>query len=260
MKTRWHPVARAMLLGLVWLLQTGAATVGSPIASKSAEARQRYEQGDFDEALRLYRDAQLEDPHSPLLHFNVGDALFKLADYPGAQREFESALATQDPVLRESTLYNMGNTYFQQQQFAPAVEAYKQALDLGPENLDAKANLELALQQLEQQQQEQQQQQQQQQEQREQEREQDGEQGEPQDARSEREEQREPPDEGEQETRQQQPQEPSGAQEQQRPAGEPDEGMAPEEAERILLGLKDQEKDAQVRRFKATVQTRGKDW
>ena len=258
MKTRWHPVARAMLLGLVWLLQTGAATVGSPIASKSAEARQRYEQGDFDEALRLYRDAQLEDPHSPLLHFNVGDALFKLADYPGAQREFESALATQDPVLRESTLYNMGNTYFQQQQFAPAVEAYKQALDLGPENLDAKANLELALQQLEQQQQEQQQQQQQ--EQREQEREQDGEQGEPQDARSEREEQREPPDEGEQETRQQQPQEPSGAQEQQRPAGEPDEGMAPEEAERILLGLKDQEKDAQVRRFKATVQTRGKDW
>ena len=135
------------LLLVSWLMLTGT-TVGDPVANKGVEAKKHYEQGEFEEALRLYRDAQLEEPESPLLHFNVGDALFKLEDYPGALEEFKAALDGAAPKLREQALYNMGNALVQQQQFAPAIEAYKQALDLDSGNMDAKANLELALQYL----------------------------------------------------------------------------------------------------------------
>ena len=260
MRKRRPYMAPAALLGLAWLVQTGAATVGSAVASKSAEARQHYQRGEFEAALRLYRDAKLEDPHSPLLHYNVGDALFKLGDYPAARREFEAALASPEPALRESTLYNIGNTHFREQQFGPAVEAYKQALELDPDNLDAKANLELALQYLEQEEQPQEQQSQQQ-EQQEQEKQQDGQQNQEQQDQPQREEDQQRSDERREPQEQHEQQEPSGAQEQQRAAGEEDEErMSPEEAERILLGLRDQEKDAQVRRFKATVPVQGKDW
>lgn len=53
------------------------------------------------------------------------------------------------------TLYNLGNAQLAAEQPAAAIEAYKNALRLDPAQLDAKHNLELALQALEQQQSEQ---------------------------------------------------------------------------------------------------------
>ena len=64
-----------VLLG-IWLVVCGA-TVGDPVASKSAEALEHYQRGEYDQALQLYRDALLDRPDAPELHFNVGDALFK---------------------------------------------------------------------------------------------------------------------------------------------------------------------------------------
>ena len=110
----WGAVAAAMLATANGHAQE---TVGDPVASRSGEAREHYESGDYEEALRLYRDALLERPESPELRFNIGDALFKLGDYDGALSEYQAALAGEDPSLRSDTFYNLGNVLFQQQQF-----------------------------------------------------------------------------------------------------------------------------------------------
>ena len=153
---------RAAMLAGMWCLAT-AATVGDPVVQKSAAALEQYRSGEYAAALNLYRDALVDRPEAPELHFYVGDALFKNGDYEKALQEFAQVLKAPGEKIRAQAHYNMGNSYFQQQAFEQAVESYKQSLQLDPADEDAKVNLELALEQLQQQDQDQQDQQDQQQ-------------------------------------------------------------------------------------------------
>ena len=78
------PFAAFFGLPVAWILLSGA-TVGDPVASKCAEALRLFELGAFDQALQLYRDAQLERPDEPALNFNVGNSLFKQGDLESFQ-------------------------------------------------------------------------------------------------------------------------------------------------------------------------------
>lgn len=150
---RW----RAATLALLWTALT-AARVGDPVADKAEAAREEYLKGQYGEALRLYRDAQVEAPKLPALHFNVGDALLKTGDAAAALKEYERALTlTGDAALRARTRYNMGNVFYGQQDYQQAAQAYREALEADSGDQDAKANLELVLQQLQQQRQQNQQ-------------------------------------------------------------------------------------------------------
>ena len=144
-------VTRVLLGFGSWLIFCGE-TAGDPVAQKSAEALEYYESGDYDKALNVYRDALVDQPDTPELHFNVANALFKNGDYEKALQEFDQVLKTPDEKIRAQALYNKGNTFFQQQGFEQAIEAYKQALELDAEDEDAKVNLELALEKLQDQQ------------------------------------------------------------------------------------------------------------
>ena len=222
---------RGLLAGGAWLTLTGA-TVGDPVANKSAKAHELYQGGEYDKALNLYRDALVDRPEAPELHFNVGDALFKSGDYEKALQEFEQALKIPVDRARAQAHYNIGNTLFQQQDYEKAIEAYKEALQLHATDEDAKVNLELALEQLQQQQDQEDQQDQDEQEEQDQQQQQ------------------------QQEQEQQEPQD--DQQEEQAQSG--DEPISPEEAQQLLDALKDREEEAQKRRFRATGKAQGKDW
>jgi tetratricopeptide (TPR) repeat protein len=240
----------------LWLFTCGA-TVGDPVAEKSAEALEHYQREEYDSALRLYRDALVNRPDAPELHFNVGDALFKSGDYESALREFERALSIEGDKARAQAHYNMGNAHFQQQQFEQAVESYRQALELEARDEDAKVNLELALEQL-QQQQDQQQQQQDQQDQDQQDRDQDQQQQDQQQQDQQQQDQQQQ-DRQQQQQDQQDQQQQNQQQQQQQPAQE-GEKISPEEAQQLLDALEDREQEAQKRRFRATGRAVGKDW
>ena len=139
-------------LGAIWCVTT-AATVGDPVASKSAAALEHYERGEYAEALQLYRDAQLERPDMSELNFNVGGTLFKNGELETALREFGQAASAGSDDLKAAAHYNMGNVFYQQNQYQQAIDAYRQALQLNSADRDTKANLELALRQLQEQQQ-----------------------------------------------------------------------------------------------------------
>ena len=263
-------------LPVTWFFST-AATVGDPVASKSAEALSLFKQGAFEQALQLYRDAQLERPDEPALNFNVGSSLFKQGDLETALQELSRAAEQADGLLGASAHYNMGNVWFQQQQYEQAIASYRQALELNAKDLDSKANLELALQKLDEQQQQQQQDQQdqnQEQNQDQDQQDQNQEQNQDQDQQEQGEEQQDSGEQDPQDTGQpEQEQAPSqpdegGGEDQERgqqseTEGEPEqseEHIGQKEAEQLLEALKNREIDAQKRRYRATSASRGKDW
>jgi Ca-activated chloride channel family protein len=97
-----------------------------------------------DEALKYYKDAEVEKPKQPVLDYNIGSALYKQNKYPEALQRYTRALNTDDPKFQADAYYNSGNTLFRAQRYAEAISAYKKSLEINTDDADAKYNLELA--------------------------------------------------------------------------------------------------------------------
>jgi Ca-activated chloride channel family protein len=112
----------------------------------------QYAQAAYAEALEAYRRAEVEAPERPEPHYNAANAHNRLGQVEETLAETQQALKSEDVQLRAQAWYNLGNAYLDAQRWAEAIKAYREALRLVPDDLDAKHNLELALKQLEQQQ------------------------------------------------------------------------------------------------------------
>jgi Ca-activated chloride channel family protein len=105
----------------------------------------------YGPALREYKDAEALAPDRAEPRTNSGNVKHELEDYLGALDEYSAALPLADPATQAIIYYNLGNTHFRGGEFPQAVEAYKHALRLNPDDVDAKYNLELAQKQIEEQ-------------------------------------------------------------------------------------------------------------
>jgi Ca-activated chloride channel family protein len=101
-----------------------------------------YQNGAYDQALQGFLDDQIEHPEDPIAALNVGSAHYEMRNYSEADRAFATAALSADPTLRNKALYSLGNSAYRQGRLQEAVELYKQALELDPEDVDAKFNLE----------------------------------------------------------------------------------------------------------------------
>lgn len=119
---------------------------------------QSYQDGQYDEALKRFIEGQLKDPDNPDVLYNIGSAYYKSGDYKAAQEHFSQALSKASPELKAKLLYNLGNTAFRQKQLQEAAKDYEAALQLAPEDQQAKDNLAYVKKQIQQQQQQQNQQ------------------------------------------------------------------------------------------------------
>ena len=119
-------------------------------AQESQEGKRRrpdspyeaYDAGLFDEALQGFVDLQVERPEDPEVALNVGSTQYQMRNFPEADRTFSKAAMAQDPSVRGQALYNLGNSAYRQGRLQEAVELYKAALEIDPDDEDAKFNLE----------------------------------------------------------------------------------------------------------------------
>jgi len=212
------------------------------------KGNQALTEGDQQTALNFYHQAEVERPETPELEYNIAGALYKDEKYEEAVDKLQKSLVMQDAAKESSAHYNLGNVYYRMGDFQNAIQSYQRSLEITPEDIDAKYNLELARKMLKEQMkpenQEQQQQQEQEQPQPEQQQEQEEQQSQPQDQDEKQDEQ--------DENQQQQPQ----------PEERNEDEMSKEDAERILNALKDDEKELQKdqERFKVRGDYRGNDW
>ncbi len=139
------------------LLLAGLVTGSQPLWSQAGrekvlEGNRNYSEGDYDKALELYREALEENPDSPAIRFNLGDAHFKKEELEDATDSFSQALKSEDPAIKSRAQYNLGNSLFRQGKLQESLSAYREALKLAPGDRDAKHNLEFVLKQLQEQQ------------------------------------------------------------------------------------------------------------
>ncbi len=251
----YYPVL-AFFLPLLFLNATAYAQGAG--RAKVLAGNRAYAEEKFDEANDKYRDAQIDNPESPIIHFNVGDALYQKNNYEEALKSYQSAVQnSNDPKLQAQSYYNLGNTLYRTDKLQESITAYQQALKLDPSDEDAKFNLEYVRRKLKENAQKQPQDQQQQQQQQKQQQDQNN--GDEQ-KKSEQQKQDEQNGEQKREQKNEQQQNEEQQQAQQQPA-KPGE-LSKEEAGRLLEALQNQEKEAQK---KKQAQVRGrvrvdKDW
>ena len=216
---------------MAFLLMAGALLVPGALSAQRSlveEANRLYAEGRYAEAHEMYLEALRENPGSPLIRFNEGNALYQNQEFERALEAYRDAIESGDTALAEGAWYNLGNSFFRQQQLDASLEAYKQALRINPGDLDAKHNLERVLEQMEEQENQQDQQNQNQDDQNQE--------------NQENQDQQQPPPEGDPEQddrRQDQPPPENDEQRQEQPVQPPPGQMTPEEAERLLQAIQE---------------------
>jgi Ca-activated chloride channel family protein len=153
---------RKLLTITVFSMLTLAAC-GTSVEQFNNDGNEAYNDRNYEGALAAYQQAQSRSPELAIPHYNAANVHYRTQGYDQAQLELEQTLVKDNSGnLTQNGFYNLGNTFFRSQQFEQAIDAYKEVLRLNPDDLEAKYNLELALQQLQQQQEQDQQQDQQQ--------------------------------------------------------------------------------------------------
>jgi len=119
------------------------------LSGKVDKANEAFAEGKLDEAFMAYSDGILADQDSKELQFNLGDVHYQKGNFEEARKAFEQALAHEGKGKRSQAYYNLGNTLYRlgmasqdMKGLEHAIEAYKQALELNPDDVDAKYNIE----------------------------------------------------------------------------------------------------------------------
>lgn len=239
----------AAILAICCLLILAKLTAADDFANMVDRGNEAFKEGNYKEALEYYHQAEVERPETPELYYNIGGALYKEQKYEEAVDKLQKSFATDNVEHETSGHYNLGNVYYRMGDYQQAILSYRKSLELNPNDIDAKYNLELARKMLKEQMKPESQQDQQQQQQQKEQQDKDQEQK-----------------ENQQDQQQPQPQEDQQQQDQRDKEKQPQEmdenEMSKEDAERILNALKDDERELQKkqRRFRAKGNYQGNDW
>jgi Ca-activated chloride channel family protein len=109
-----------------------------------------YNRGEYDKALKLFIDAQLDQPDRPDILYNIGNAYYHTGDYEAAAKNYKESLKTENKLLQQKAHYNLGNANFRKKQYEDAVKNYESALNLNPDDIQTRQNLEYVKQVMEQ--------------------------------------------------------------------------------------------------------------
>jgi Ca-activated chloride channel family protein len=112
-----------------------------------------YKKGDYKNAASLYKTVLGKDSKNTTAKFNLGNSLYKQSDLASAEKYYDEVTSSTDASLKAKSFYNKGVAEAQQQKLPEAIESFKQALLLTPEDDDTRENLQKAINDLKKQQQ-----------------------------------------------------------------------------------------------------------
>lgn len=216
-----------------------------------------YENQEFEAAQQYYESVLMERGNNPEAHFGRGASSFQQGDLETAKQSFEQSLKSEDASLQAKAMYNLGNTFYQNQKTEEALAFYRKALELDPTDKEAKYNYEyLKYQQEPPKDENQEQDQNQDQENKDQEEQEQDKQEKEEEEQENQEEKDEKQEEQNQDQQQQQEQ-----QQQQQEASEEEKAQDLKQAESILDALKQDEKIMQKQQIaRAKSRKLAKDW
>jgi Ca-activated chloride channel homolog len=132
----------SLLCGLMIFIQPVYAL---PFRSELNRGNDHYKKGNYSQAENVYGKILDKKKNDLKARFNLGDSLYKEGRFKESEEVFKGlADAPIDKNLRGKAFYNLGNSFFKQEDYKSAIGAYEEALKIDPKDEDAKSNLELA--------------------------------------------------------------------------------------------------------------------
>jgi tetratricopeptide (TPR) repeat protein len=120
---------------------------------KNNEGVSRYDKGKPNDAYGFFTDALGDSPFAPEIQFNIGDAFLQMKDVDKAISQYRLAIklapgtSKREQEIRFRSFFNIGAVSSSQSKTDEALEAYQQALEIKPDSLEVKTNMELLTQQ-----------------------------------------------------------------------------------------------------------------
>lgn len=102
-----------------------------------------FKKGEFDKAIQYYESTLAKGGAADKAHFGIGTSALSQGNVEMAMDAFERALNSEDDALKAKAYYNMGNTLFNMKRNEESLAFYRKALELNPNDTDAKYNYEM---------------------------------------------------------------------------------------------------------------------
>src|SRR3954467_1318552 len=149
----------ALMLSTVFAgRQVLAGDVGErQVAVEINKANGLLRSGDVDGAVKAYHQVQSGAPERTDLSYNIAVAQYRKGDMAAAEGLFKQAAASENDALAAKARYNLGNCNYAAalrsaendhpaaiKGLEKAIENYRSALEIDPNDADSRANIELA--------------------------------------------------------------------------------------------------------------------
>lgn len=135
-------MAKSVLGVLIWAFLTGPAAAG-PFSDPAQDGVDRYNEKQYKKALKEFEAARLAEPGNGDVLYNLASTYYQLGSFDHAVEAFTAAEGSlSDPEMKQKAHYNKGNAYYRMGNADAAIREYKKALELAPDDVDAKYNLE----------------------------------------------------------------------------------------------------------------------
>ena len=104
---------------------------------------EHYNNQKFDDAKKYYEALIVGNESIPEAHFGKGAASYQLGEFDSARDSFDKSLKSSDDLVKSKAYYNLGNTFYKNNKKDEAIKYYRKALELNPNDKEAKFNYEL---------------------------------------------------------------------------------------------------------------------
>ena len=220
-----------VILSIVVFLLSSSDCLWASARSKVKQGNRYFNQKKYEKSIERYRDAQIDSPESKEIYFNIGNSLYRTGKHEDAMKEYEKSTYSKDTLLQSEAYYNMGNSLYRQGNMPESIVYYKKALELNPEDEDAKYNIEFVQKKIKEMM--------------------DKQKDQPQDQQQKQQKQGEEKEEEKVKKEGDEDKDKEEEQAQKKEDGKKEDEMSEEDAQRILNALEDDEKKAQKERQKA---------
>ena len=112
-------------------------------------ARQAYNSKNYAKALKYYESAQKKAPDNIDLSDEMAQSAYKACEFEKAEKIYQqSSGSKKNKAQRSDSFHNLGNSRMQQEDYAGAVDAYKESLRNNPKDDRTRYNLSEAIRRL----------------------------------------------------------------------------------------------------------------